>query len=386
MATMIRRRFAPILALCLLAATETAPALSVNEIEPLDFTSPRERSMGGRHVALADDSSVLLTNPAGLAELPKSYSAADLGLRMIGPVFDIADLVAGGKMSTSSLTDFLAKNDYKVYAGFELAGPLALGYTGGGMGFGLFNKTKFIANVAGASAINLTTGEDILLSGGYARRFDLGSGHELDAGFAPKGFARGEIKSSMGIVEAVDLSSHPGDILNDPFTLTTGVGLDLGLRWAWRQLAAGLACRDLFSPAIATQYSSASAFFGSKSGESSYVWVHRSLDAGLAWNPDIGQWLRGVDSLVLALDYRDILDLWSITPRNPVLNIGFGLEARVLDIVSLRAGVADALLSTGLGLDLKVFKLNLSVFGTELGLEPGDRPCYNLLFDLDFRY
>lgn len=385
MATMMRSRFAPAIALALLAAA-SAPAFALVEVAPLDFTSARERSMGGRHVALADDSSALLTNPAGLADLPKSYSVADLGLRMIGPIFDIADLVAGGDMSTSSLTGFLDRNDYKVYAGFELSGPLALGYTGGGIGFGLFNKTEFIVNVAGASSINIETGEDLLLSGGYAYRFDLGNGHELDAGFAPKGFVRGEIKSTMGIVEAVDLSSHPGSILNDPFTLTTGAGLDVGLRWAWRRLAFGVACRDLFSPAIATEYSSASAFFGAESGHSSYVFVHRSLDAGAAWNPDINSFVRGIDALVIALDYRDILDCLEVVPRNPILNLGFGTEARILDIVRLRAGITEALLSAGLGLDLKAFDLDFSVFGTELGLEPGDRPCYNLLLDFEFKY
>jgi hypothetical protein len=382
-------RFAParLICLCLCLAVVAIPAFAAtNTIDPLDFSTPRERAMGGRHVALADDSSVLLTNPAGLADTPKSFTVADLGIRMIGPVFDIADLVAGGDLSTSTLTDFLAKNDYKLYAGFDLSGPLALGYTGGGMGFGLFNKTKLIVNVASASAINVTTGEDALLSGGYARRFDLGKGHELDAGFAAKGFVRGQILSSMGIIEAVDLASNPTDVLNDPFTLTTGVGLDVGLRWAWKQLAAGLVCRDLFSPAIATKYQSASDFFNSASGDSTYVALPRSLDVGVAWTPEIGRLGQVMDSLVLALDYKDILDLFALAPRNPILNASIGAEARVLNIVTLRTGIADALLSAGAGINLHAFTMNLSVFGTELGLEPGERPCYNLLLDFNFKY
>jgi hypothetical protein len=62
------------------------------------------------------------------------------------------------------------------------------------------------------------------------------------------------------------------------------------------------------------------------------------------------------------------------------------METRVLHIVTLRAGIADALLSAGAGIDLSVFTLNLSIFGAELGLEPGDRPCYNLLVDFNFKY
>ena len=95
---------------------------------------------------------------------------------------------------------------------------------------------------------------------------------------------------------------------------------------------------------------------------------------------------RFIDSFTLALDYDDILDLASVLPRNPILNVGLGLEARLLDIVSLRAGVSDALLNAGVGLDLSALRVDLAVFGTELGLDPGDRPTYNLLASLEFSY
>jgi hypothetical protein len=376
-------RLAPACILCACLAAAVAPAFAV---DAFDFETPREKSMGGRHVALADDASVLLTNPAGLADVPSSYSAADLGLQAIGPIFDIADLVSGGTLSTSSLTDFLAKNDYKLYAGLDVSGPLALGYTGGGLGFGLFNKTKFIINVASADAIDVTAGEDLLLAGGYALRFDLGKGHELDAGIVAKGFVRGETEASMGIVEAVGLASDPASVLGYPFTLTTGIGLDAGMRWAWRGLAAGLVCRDAFSPAISTEYSNASGFFSSHPGTSSYVTLPRSLDLGLAWTPKLGRLGQVIDSLVLTLDYKDMLELFAPAPRNPILNLGFGVEARVLEIVALRAGIADTLLSAGMGLNLSAFTLNIAAYGTELRLDPGDRPCYNLLVDFDFKY
>ena len=112
----------------------------------------------------------------------------------------------------------------------------------------------------------------------------------------------------------------------------------------------------------------------------------RSLDLGLAWTPSLGRLGEVVDALVIALDYRDILDLFAVLPRNPILNVGLGAEARVLDIVTLRAGIADALPSAGMGLNLSAFTMNLSVYGAELGLDPGDRPYYNLLIDFDFKY
>jgi len=380
-------RFAP---LCTLACALIAAALPAFALDTLDFSSAREKSMGGLHVALADDSSVLLSNPAGLADLPPSYSIADLGVQAIGPVFDIANLMMSGNL-TSALPGFLAAHDYQLYTGAELTGPLATGFTGNGLGFGLFNKTSFIINAASMDSISVTASEDILLTGGYAVRFDLGGGHELAAGMTAKGYVLGSVSPTMGIVEAMNDISDPTSLLTDSaFDLTTGIGVDLGLRWAWQNiLAAGLVYRDAYSPAIVTEYSSIPGFLGdsesAKVGGSTYETLPASLDVGFSWTPELGVLSKVMDSFVLCLDYKDILDLFSVFPRNPILNVGLGLEARVLDIIRIRAGIADALLSAGMGIDLSVCTVNFAVFGTELGLDPGDRTCYNLLLDFSFK-
>jgi hypothetical protein len=384
----MHRRSASALALCALMAA--FPSLA-SALDAFDFSSPREKSMGGRHVALADDFSVLLSNPAGLADVSRVFSAADLGVQAIGPVFDIANLFVGGMPGTAAITDFLAAKDYKLYAGAEITGPLAFGYTGGGLGFGLFNKSKLTVNVANVSSIGIKAVEDLLLSGGYAMRLDLGKGHELSAGVSAKGFVRGGISPTMGIVEALGLKDNPMALLAETFTISTGIGLDAGLRWAWNgRVAAGLACRDIYSPVIVSTYSSAAKFVAdpttAKKGESTYETLKRSLDFGLMWAPSLGRLGQVIDSLVLVMDYKDILDLASPLPRNPILNLSLGFETRVLEIVTLRGGIDETLLSAGAGLDLGIFTLNIAAYGAELGLDPGDRPYYNLLMDFDFKY
>jgi hypothetical protein len=242
-------------------------------------------------------------------------------------------------------------------------------------------------NVASVTSIGVTAQEDLMLTGGYALRFDLGKGNELSAGVSAKGFVRGDVSKATDILGAVSLAGNPLSVLDSPFTLATGIGLDAGLRWDWKgKLAAALVCHDIYSPAIVTQYSSTTAFIGSVPGASSYDTVKRGLDAGFMWAPSLGRLGQVLDSLTLALDYRDILDLFNPVPRNPILNVGLGLETRVLDIVTLRAGISDALPSAGIGLDLSVFTINIAAYGAELGLDPGDRPYYNLLVDFDFKY
>jgi hypothetical protein len=380
----MQRRPALVFALCATIAASAPPSFA---LDAFDFSSPREKAMGGRHVALADDFSVLLSNPAGLSVVPGKFSAAELGAQAIGPVFDIANLFVGGMPGIPEITDFLAANNYKLYAGAEITGPFAFGYTGGGLGFGLFNKTKVTVNVASISSIGIRAAEDLLLSGGYAYRFDLGKGHGIAVGVSAKGLVRGSLSPTMGIVEAMGKIKDPMSLLEEPFSLSTGVGFDAGLRWDWKgRVAAGLVCRDVYSPVIVTEYGSATDFIDAKQGTSSTDTLKRSLDFGLMWSPPLGRIGDMIDSLNLALDYRDILDLASPLPRNPILNVGLGLETRVLEIITLRAGINEALLTAGAGLDLGVFKLNVAAYGAELGLDPGDRPYYNLLLDFDFKY
>jgi hypothetical protein len=369
-------------------------AASAFALDTFDFTSSREKSMGGEHAALADDFSVILSNPAGLADAPRQFSAADLSFQAEGPVFDIANLLLGGSPSVSGITNFLAQNDDRVHAGAEISGPFAFGYTGGGLGFGLFNKTHLVLDIANVNSIDLSAGEDLLLTGGYAMRFDLGKGHELAAGMSAKGFVRGAIEPSMGITQLYDYASgasSPMSLLGDTFTLTTGIGIDAGIRWSWDgQVAAGLVCHDVYSPAIVSQYSSLMGFLSnpgsSSEGAPTYDSLDRKLDFGLMYKPRLGRLGDVIDSLTLAADYNDILDLWSPVPRNAILNVSLGMEVRVLGIVTLRAGVDEALLSAGIGLDLGIFTLSLAAYGSELGIEPGDQPYYNLLVDFAFKY
>ncbi len=387
----MRRYIQRIAALSVISGVIALSPIAADTLSPFSFPSPRELSMGGSHVALADDYTVLLTNPAGLASTPREVMAADLGLRLVGPVFDILDIyVNAGSDIQTAVMDLLAANGYKLYLGFDLSGPLALGYVGKGLGFGLFNKTSFNVNAASAVNIGAYLGEDIMLSGGYAFRFELGGGHLLDLGLGAKGYVRGTVGTTMGILEVAELFDDPMSILGESFVLATGIGFDLGLRWSWKSLAAGIVCRDLFSPAIVSTYSSAEGFFNdpaaSRLGDPAYQFVDRRLDAGFAWTPELGVLGRVLDSISLALDYRDILALFEPASRNPILNVGLGFEARMLEIATVRAGINEALLSCGAGVDIGICKFGVSVLGTELGREPGYRPTYNLVIDFSFRF
>ena len=68
-----------------------------------------------------------------------------------------------------------------------------------------------------------------------------------------------------------------------------------------------------------------------------------------------------------------------------MLHAGLGFELVLLEILFVRGGFFHGLFSAGLGLDLTVFNINVSMFGRELSTEPGLRPVYNLILSLEFR-
>ena len=378
------------LALFLAVSFIAGSLVHAQSVDPFTVPFAREISVGGKHAALADDFSVLLSNPAGLAVAEPTLYASRLALTTSGPIFDIANLMTGGGDIMTALGDLLAKYDYKLYTAFDLSGPLSFGYVGEGLGFGLFNKTSFALNSASVSAIRVTATEELLLTGGYAYSFDLGGGHALSLGLLAKGFVRGQIEAKDTLLGIQSILSNPASLLGQPFVLTTGIGLDAGIRWDWeRQVSAGLVCRDAYSPALVSEYTSAMDFVANPAtalSGSTRSTIRPDLAVGAAWSPELGRLGRYIDGLVVTLDYVDILDLARPVPRNAILNLGLGVEVRMLEILSVRLGFREALLAAGLGFDLGAFSLNAAAWGDELGIEPGARPVYNLLLSFDFAY
>jgi hypothetical protein len=95
---------------------------------------------------------------------------------------------------------------------------------------------------------------------------------------------------------------------------------------------------------------------------------------------------RYISDVIIMMDYQNFMDLFSLLPRNPILNIGIGAELVLLNVLSLRAGIADALPAVGFGLDLSFMKIDFALRGKELGLEPGMNPTYAVDLGLLFRY
>lgn len=355
-------------------------------IEPFVMPSARFAGLGGRHAAAGDDFYALFTNPAAFVDVNDQFSIAEISISTHGPVFELIDLFRENIDSPDDLDISGIIGPGGFAAGFEIGGPLSMGWVGRGLGLGFFNRLKSSAAVSGTKIRPLVLGE-FLLVGGYSFRLIDNNGHWFDLGFLGKGFFRGALNLEASIFDAASILDDPTD---RPFKTSLGLGLDLGIRYTFREnFTAALVCYDVYSPVLVTPYDSINAF-GDKSGPSaegaSYATVNRRLDLGLKYRIRSIAIEKYISALAIMADYRDFLDLFSLIPRNPILNIGVGLEVKVLNALSFRFGLTDALPAFGIGLDLSFVTLDLAIRGKELGLDPGVQPTYALDLGLLFRY
>lgn len=351
------------------------------------MVAPRMAALGGAHAASVNGVDAIFENPAGFARNESELSFSALLLRPSGPIFDIAGIIAGGGDALNSISN-LFDNNGRLYVSSDILGPVAFAYAGKGLGFGIYNKTSIVLNASSITSIKYAVTEEVILTGGYAYRLELPAKQLLDMGIMPKGLIRGSMGKSASLTDVMDLVSDPASILNSPFSMTTSLGFDVGLLWSYDNFfSLGLVMRDAYSPALINTYENYSEFLNNpSSADKNWAIVKPDLAFGLCYEPKF-DFLNAIGAKVkFLLDYADITDLFSTLARNPILNIKFGTELVLLDILSLRAGISDALPTAGFGIDLEAFTFSLAMYGKELGKEPGARPLFNMIAGFEFRY
>ena len=359
------------------------------------LSSPRTAAIGGTHAALADDYTTLFSNPAGFNAVSPRFRFTELTFGLSGPIFTLSSIIFEG-MKTD-VTSVISRPDVSellksIYAGLNIIGPLSFGYVGEGLGFGVSSDIGMTAVGAGASNLTVNLTNRLLFSGGFALGVPIPESWPgtLDAGMLLKGFITGRAGFSTTILNLPNVLSSlgPDTILNEPFDLTTGIGLDLGLRWAFSsQFAAAFTAANVVAPAVVNKYASLNDFINNNAPTSRpRARIPQNLSVGMLYQPHLGALGRYITDLKLMFDYRDIIDFWAApaSAENPLLKFGLGAELQLLQALDIRAGFSQGLLAAGIGIDMTYFKLNAAMYGTELSTEPGFNSIFNILIGLEF--
>jgi hypothetical protein len=347
------------------------------DMAPLALSSTRSLGMGGTHVAYTDEVYALFVNPAALRRANQG-SAFEISPAFVGPLFDLIDLASSsGDDLTGDLGDFAKDTGGKIPLGIDFRGPLSVGYTANGLGFGVWNRVHLDAAVIGTD-IDASVLTDLILNYGMSFSVLSMGNHEVDAGFVVKPFLRA--KADMAVT-ALDAIGGGLDNMFDEFNvpLIAGAGFDLGFMYRFHQdLSVGMTIDDVY-----TGGGRISTLYGDDNGVSSYR-VPATLNLGVAYTLRPIPWL----GLAFMLDYRDVTNLFyadDYTRKNPILNLGFGTELSILQFLKLRFGLNEMLPAAGLGLAAKAFQFNVAIYGRELSNEPGGFSTYGLDLSIAIR-
>lgn len=390
----MKRKWAVVVILMLIAAVYPSFGQNTPVYESeLVVLSPKVTALGGRHTALASGFSTLFTNPAGLYSVPPELSISELTFGLTGPVFTIGSMIIEG-LTTGDISGLLADPSVQalltnIYSALNITGPIYFGYLGNGLGFGIFNSTDLTFYNPRPLALAVKMEESLILCGGYSFRIPLAENHNLDLGILLKGMIRGELTVEKALLELMDFGSIGLDtLMTSPFSFISAIGVDAGIRYSYREIFVfGLSGRDLYTPTLRNKYASLQDFLDSGTPQKVSGLVPLTLNAGLMIRPPLGTVSRYISDFKILLDYEDILDfvMYPAVSTHPILHIGLGTELVLLDILSLRGGFYQGLFAAGMGLDLTLFRLNVSMFGQERSTEIGQNSVYNLQIGFEFR-
>ncbi|MDR2795610.1 MAG: hypothetical protein LBB47_02725 [Spirochaetaceae bacterium] len=350
------------------------------EMPRFELPSAQTTGFGGAHVAFTDNVSALIVNPAAIMRVrQRSFFAPSFTLispqktfGLIGKIGDGADM----GVALEALNN--PNNPGKVPFGLDINEfPISVAYVADGFGFGIWDRISVNANVIGttAEAVMLV---DLLVPVGFAFKILDTDAHDVDAGATLKIFGRGYGKKMINITEIIDNADQILDDLGMPVIM--GAGLDLGFIYRWDiGLSAGITFDDIINHGGAITYVG-----GGEPDEDGY-YVPFSLNFGVAYDLKIGNVWKDAPSFIartgvaFAFDWRNF-DLLFETEnpylrRNPALGIGLGLQFSFVDIFKLRLGMNEMLPAFGFGFDLGTFEFDMSYYGKELGLEPGQMPA-----------
>jgi hypothetical protein len=341
--------------------------------------------MGGNHAALADDFETIFVNPAGFttAEDQFSVTAFDITFHDI----DTTLRLMSGTFSDPAMYAARIRNHFE--SGFRSNGPIMIGSLKGNTGWALSNRQylKIWWDRNDIFVINANVVEEFAFSIG--RSFPI-TNFEGTWTFTP-GFT---VKPNYRIVfaprdiRAIDFRHILGNLQEEPLEIHAGIGVNVGFLFSFFDMVYfAAALNDLRSPVYVDRYTDYMAFVDGDSPFSSGIeFMKPSYDFSVCFrtkNVFPGEIVRDV---VVVFDYHLASDFIENVNRDPLLDIGAGIELQLLRAFWFRVGWQQMLPGAGFGVDFGRMKLDVAVFGETFGDQLSDFQGASFSLGFSFRF
>lgn len=313
------------------------------------YTGVRALGMGGAAVAVVNDETALVSNPAALGKLRNSF------LTLIDPEVhatgNISELSRGRQTSEfqtpQGLLNILKQNPGKHFHSKVQVFP---SFVVPNFGIGLLGKYEYNASVTSNGATyNFDYTNDYALVMGF--NFRIWDGR-IKLGFNGRAVNRVEARSSLDPNStALDL----GGLVTEGLGVGSDVGLIFTMPWAWLPTLSAVA-RDVGH----TKYDLSSGLIFKPANRPQLT--NQSVDVGFSLSPIIGQ--KGFRAQITG-EYRGVTSYSTETDHARRTHVG--IEFNLGDVFFIRGGMNQRYWTAGFEFSMAKFQFQLATYGEEIG-------------------
>jgi len=346
--------------------------------------SPKIMAQGGSFAGANGGFDALFSNPAmmpmGRGELYLVGMVPNFKIEPISIATDAADTGLVSYISDNLIDVALGQvTKQTVGAGANIG---ALGFVGKYFGIGTLAAVGVdLPKVSSIDNVSVNVYADFALNIGLGIPVIQGDELTVSVGADLRPMVRAKVSGDLTLVEAFTAAdADPMAVLSDyPAQFGSTVAMDLGAAVKWRSLMGSVVIRDLGNTTfnytdttlnnLGASEDPLGVIFG---GDTSVNNVTPSeMKIGFAFDPKIPL----VDPKIHAeysIPLGDFSDLEGYSVKKTFLaNLKAGAEVTVLGLVDVRAGINSGYVSAGVGLDLLIAEINLSLYSLEQGVVVG---------------
>lgn len=357
---------------------------AASDYVPKLHTTPsvRQQGFGGFYTTDVYNFYGIFANPATLALKKEHALFPSIDLNLAGPLKDVKNIVKSLSDGDTTLLSKIIEKNNGLQFGMNVSPLLSFGKISPiGLGWAFNTQVFMNASVPSVALSDVNLGLESLFRLGFGFRLINTDNHFLGVGATGKAFAQFAASNTGNIIDFIQKIKN--DFSSIPAYFSIGYGIDLGAYYSLcNRLDIGFTWHDALTFAHVTESTIGDLKFEFGKAQK----LDSKVSCGVAYRFPV-DWSNGIiTSFKVMAEYRDITNLFGDQIRNPVLDFACGTELVVGSFVSVRAGINDMYPAFGVGLAMKNFKLDFSVYGSELGLEPGSTPCLNSSIFIGFTY
>ena len=319
------------------------------------FNGVRSLGMGGAQVAIVNDETALMGNPAGLGRLRDYFlTVADPEIALGEDTQGMVDADITAFMDPQEVLDLVETRSAGTR--FHQTAQLFPSFVVTNFGIGLFAKygtDGFIDETSGL--FNLHYREDVAVVMGFNFRMFDG---KLKMGFSARGVNRTEINRTD--IVATSTGNTINNLAKEGFGIGGDAGIILTAPVKWLPALAAV-YRDVGN----TSYGVNKGMFHSADDSTAPDTTPGTLDVGFSVQPILGKKTRltitgEVKDVLVAVEDEDTED--DISRRTH-----YGLELNMADAFFIRGGVNQGYWTAGIELSMFNYQLQGAMYGEEVG-------------------